>query len=223
MTILIAQHHFLYLYAIGEWRKEKEENAAALIFKEVIERDNKEGTWCRALVWVVVLCGGVAARSGGWGRVRRKREREEREWFRFDYKTLIAFLGGYCAMIATLLQFMESMLPDEPSPMETHGPFMIILTGAFGMTISASGILFYTMNDLLSPTYEMILYGFFWISMILSCLSFGIVILIPKQLEWVGYTILFVFFVVIVWLYLKGLPRLPEKKYEDNTEALEMV
>ncbi|KAI3518090.1 hypothetical protein L1887_06475 [Cichorium endivia] len=126
-------------------------------------------------------------------------------------------------MIGTLLVLIQLMFPNDLSPMETHDPFIIISFGALCMTTSASTILFYTMNDVLSPAYDKILYGAFWVSVILSYLSLVIVILIPEELEWAGYTMLFVLFLAMAWLYLKGLKRQPDKKYTDNLEALEMV
>lgn len=129
-------------------------------------------------------------------------------------------------MIGTLIVLIQLKFQKESlSPMETHGPFMIISFGAFCVTTSVSGIMFYTMNDLLSATYDMILYGAFWFSLILSHLSLAIVILIPQKLKWAGYTMLFVFFVAMVVFYFKGLKRLPEKekKYTDNLEDLKVV
>lgn len=91
------------------------------------------------------------------------------------------------------------------------------------MITLVAGIMFYTNNQLLSPAYDMILDIAFWFSLILSPLSLVVVILIPSNMKWVGYTMVFVLFVWMVVIYSRGFKRLPNKKDADKFGGIEMV
>lgn len=127
-------------------------------------------------------------------------------------------------MIGTLVLIIQLNFQKESiPPMETHCLFMIISFGALSMITLASGIMFYTNNQLLSPVYDMILDITFWLSLILSPLSLVLVILIPPNMKWVGYTLVFMLFVGIVVFYSRRLKRLHDKKHADNFGDIEMV
>lgn len=113
------------------------------------------------------------------------------------------------AMIRT--EFKE----ESPSPFETHGGLMMISYVALFVAALTSGILLYTRKYLQNSRWEAILGCISFYSGFLASTCLVLVFGLPKNMNWIGYLVVAVTFVIAIGCYFIGNMWLPLHRKED--------
>ncbi|CAI9296387.1 unnamed protein product [Lactuca saligna] len=141
----------------------------------------------------------------------------------------------YTATLVTIYLPIISLIQvkfqnQKKSPFETSGFFMNLSVVALCIATATSGVLFYinhrlqnsTMEDL-SLVHYMILKGVFSFFGILIHVSLILVLIIPKNLDWIRYVIICVLLGVVAISNYRVYKRLNDMEDELNMEAHQMV
>ena len=115
----------------------------------------------------------------------------------------LLYAGALVVMYPSLTQLAQLKFQNnKQSPFETHSFFANMAVVAYTIAISASVILFAMKTHLESSTREHFyiyktLKSVFCFSGILAPFSLVLMLLIPHELNWIGYLLILVLFIVI--------------------------